>query len=167
MPEAAPAVGSRSNREMALGSLMLAFEGRDLPAGVAARLSTAPAAGITLFRFSNVESPAQVRALTAAIQVAAASRPGAATGSPLLVAADQEGGQLVALGEATTPFAGNMALGATRDPLLAERVGRAIGRELRAMGVNLDYAPVCDLATNPRNPAVGIRSFGDGPGAVG
>ncbi len=165
--EAAPAVRPASSREMALGALMLAFDGSDLPAAVAARLSGAPAAGVTLFRFANVESPAQVRALTAATQAAAASRPGAAAGSPLLVAADQEGGQLVALGDGTTLFAGNMAVGATGDPILAERVGRAIGRELLAMGVNLDYAPVCDLATNPRNPAVGIRSFGDDPVAVG
>jgi beta-N-acetylhexosaminidase len=138
---------------------MLAFDGLTLPGDVGTRLATAPAAGVTLFRFSNVGSPAQVRDLTAAIQ-AAADR-------PLLVAADQEGGQLLGLGEGTTPFAGNMALGAAADPGLAERVGRAIGLECRAMGVNVAYAPVCDLATNPRNPAIGIRSFGDDPRAVG
>jgi beta-N-acetylhexosaminidase len=71
------------------------------------------------------------------------------------------------MGEGATPFAGAMALGATGDVELAKRVGRAIGTELRAMGVNLVYAPVCDLATNPRNPVVGIRSFGDEPVAVG
>ena len=60
-----------------------------------------------------------------------------------------------------------MALGAAGDPALAERVARAVGLELRAMGVNVNYAPVCDLATNPRNPAVGIRSFGDDPARVG
>ncbi len=60
-----------------------------------------------------------------------------------------------------------MALGAAGDPALTERVARATGLELRAMGVTIDYAPVCDLATNPRNPAVGIRSFGDEPARVG
>jgi beta-N-acetylhexosaminidase len=60
-----------------------------------------------------------------------------------------------------------MAIGATADAELAERIGRAIGRELRAVGVNVDYAPVLDLATNPRNPALGIRSFGDQPAEVG
>ena len=59
-----------------------------------------------------------------------------------------------------------MALGAVGDAGLAERVGRAIGLEARAMGVNLAYAPVCDLASNPANPAIGIRSFGDDPAAV-
>ena len=59
-----------------------------------------------------------------------------------------------------------MALGAAGDPDLAERVGRAIGLELRAMGVNVSYTPVCDVATDPANPSIGIRSFGDDPAAV-
>jgi beta-N-acetylhexosaminidase len=59
-----------------------------------------------------------------------------------------------------------MAVGATADEDLAVRVGRATGRELRALGVNVNYAPVCDLATNPANPALGIRSFGDDPEAA-
>jgi beta-N-acetylhexosaminidase len=151
-----------------LGRVMLAFDGLELPPAVGERLRAAPTAGVTLFRFSNVESPRQVRSLTYAIQ--AAGRAGQATvgrsPAPLLIAADQEGGQLIALGDATTPFAGNMALGATGDAELTERVARATGLELRAMGVNVDYAPVCDLATNPLNPAVGTRSFGDDPPRV-
>ena len=59
-----------------------------------------------------------------------------------------------------------MALGATGDPELAERVAHATATELLAMGVNVAYAPVCDLATNPGNPAMGIRSFGDDPTTV-
>ena len=151
--------------DAALGSLMLAFEGTTLPGDAVSRLRTAPSAGVTLFRYLNVEGPSQVRALTAAIQRASAgSRP---DGGPALVAADQEGGQFLALGDGPTPFAGAMALGATGDPVLAERVARAVGLECAAMGVNLVYAPVCDLATNPSNPAIGIRSFGDDPAAVG
>ena len=42
-----------------------------------------------------------------------------------------------------------------------------MARELRALGVNVNYAPVCDVANNPANPALGIRSFGDDPEAVG
>ena len=83
------------------------------------------------------------------------------------MAADQEGGQLIGLGDRTTQFAGAMALGATGDDHLAARVAGATGRELRALGVNVDYAPVCDVASNPDNPALGIRSFGDDPQAVG
>ena len=167
-----------------LGRVMIAFEGDVLPGWVARRLADAPVAGMTVFRHHNVRSPGQVRELTEAFQragagigagsavaaggAAAAAATGApgATGAPLLVAADQEGGQLQALGDRTTAFAGNMALGAAGDPDLAERVGAAIGREARAMGVNVVYAPALDLASEPANMALGIRSFGDDPAAV-
>jgi beta-N-acetylhexosaminidase len=154
-----------------LGRLMLAFNGTTVPAWLAERLGAAPAAGVTLFRAPNLRNPAQVRRLTDALQGAAGRRPGATVGVegtvPILIAADQEGGQLLALGEGFTQFGGPMAIGATGDTDLAERVGRAIGLELRAVGVNVDYAPVLDVASNPANPALGIRSFGDDPAAVG
>jgi beta-N-acetylhexosaminidase len=141
-----------------LGRVMLAFEGLSLPGPMADRLRAAPAAGLTLFRAFNVASPGQVRALTDELAAAA--------GGGLLIAADQEGGQLIALGDGSTPFAGNMALGAVDDVGLTERVGRAIGSEARAMGVNVVYAPVLDIASNPLNPALGIRAFGDDPELV-
>ena len=138
-----------------LGLLMLAFEGETtIPNWLDARLDEAPPAGFTLFRFLNVRSPEQVRALTDALQARA---PG---GLPFLIAADQEGGQFQALGEGPTPFPGAMALGATGDVALAERVARAIGLELAAMGVNVCYAPVADVVAIRDNPALGIRGFG-------
>lgn len=153
-----------------LGRVMLAFEGERLPRWVARRLRDAPAAGMTIFRYHNVRSVGQVRELTEALQRAHAANEGGAAGgagsAPLLVAADQEGGQLQALGEDPTAFAGNMALGAVGDEGLAERVGRAIGLESRAMGVNVIYAPVLDLASEPASTALGVRSFGDDPVAV-
>jgi len=152
--------------EAILGRLMLAFRGRTVPRWLEDRLSSAPAAGVTLFRPNNVRSPRQLRRLTTALQAAARRAPGAGE-PPLLIAADQEGGQLLALGDGWTPFAGPMAIGATGDADLAERVGRAIGRELRAVGVNVNYAPVLDVAVNPANPSLGIRSFGDDPAEVG
>ncbi|MEO5704758.1 MAG: glycoside hydrolase family 3 protein [Candidatus Limnocylindrales bacterium] len=149
-----------------LGRLMLAFRGTTVPEWLRDRLGSAPAAGFTLFRAANLRGPAQVTRLTANLQAAAAARR-ASNDLPLLIATDQEGGQLLALGNGFTPFAGPMAIGATGDADLAERVGRAIGRELRAVGVNVDYAPVLDVASNPENPSLGIRSFGDDPGEVG
>lgn len=112
--------------------------------------------GVTLYRHLNMRDPAQVRTLTDTLQKAAndGEQP------RLLVAADQEGGTLIAL-PGTTPFPGNMALGATRSPELARRMGRAVGLELAAMGVNVNYAPVCDVNVNPRNPVIGVRSFGE------
>jgi len=145
-----------------LARLMIAFVGTELPPSAARRIRERGIAGVTIFRVHNVVDPPQIRRLTGAIQEA---RPDGAP--PLLIAVDQEGGQLVGLGEGTTQFAGAMALGATGDDELAERVAGATARELRALGVNVDYAPVCDLADNPANPALGIRSFGDDPEAVG
>lgn len=147
---------------MISSQLMIAFDGRDLPAHVAEWIAQRPVAGVTLFLHRNASSAAQMRTLTDALQAAAGP-----TDRPLLIATDQEGGQLIGLGEDTTPFAGAMALGATADEDLAERVARATGRELRALGVNVNYAPVCDLATNPGNPVLGIRSFGSDPEDVG
>jgi beta-N-acetylhexosaminidase len=147
-----------------LGRVMLAFEGERVPPRILERLGRAPAAGVSLFINANVRTAGQVRELNEALQQAARARRGA--GACLLIAADQEGGQFLALGADSTPFAGNMALGAVDDPALTEAVGLAIGREARAMGVNVVYAPVVDLATNPANPALGIRAFGDDPERV-
>jgi len=160
----ATATGSTASSALDLRDrLLLSFEGRRLsPAG--AEAIARRAAGVTLYRHLNVGSPAEIRALTDELQ-AAAARVGRPT--PILVGADHETGQLHAMGDGATPFPGAMALGAARDEGLVERVGAAIGAELRALGVNLVFAPVCDLATNPRNPVVGIRSFGDDPAAVG
>lgn len=154
---AAEAIGA----DAVLGRLLLAFAGTDLPPAGAALLRDRPAAGVALYRHLNVSEPPQLRALTDAIQRLAPP------GLPFLVAIDQEGGQLLGLGPASTGFAGNMALGAVADDDLAERVGEAIGLELLACGVNVNFAPVCDLATNPANRSLGVRSFGDDPARVG
>ncbi len=138
---------------------MLAFEGLTPPARILDWIARRRVGGFSLFRPANYDNPAQLRELTAALQAAART----AGQAYLLIATDQEGGQLAAMGEGMTQFAGNMALGATRDPQLARRVGRAIGLELAAIGVNVNYGPVLDLNTNPRNPSLGIRSFGDEP----
>lgn len=139
---------------------LVGFDGPVVPDDVRAILAAGAVPGVTLYRFANVVSPGQVRALTTSLE--------AANGGdlPLLVAADQETGQLVGLGDDTTCFSGAMALGATGDPTLARRVGAAVGRELRAMGVTMNLAPVCDVASNPANPSLGIRSFGDDPAEV-
>jgi beta-N-acetylhexosaminidase len=148
--------------EQALGQkLMLSFTGAEPSVEILALLTRQHVCGLTLYRARNVESPAQVRGLTAALQRAAA----ASGQPPLLIAADQEGGTLLALA-GTTPFPGNLALGAAGSPELARRTGHALGLELAAMGINVDYAPVCDLALNPKNAVVGPRSFGEDPARV-
>lgn len=143
--------------------LMLAFEGYEAPPRILSWIQERNPAGFTLFRAKNVQTPAQILALNDSLQAAAA----VAGHEPLIIATDQEGGQFTALGEDTTQFPGNMALGATGDPRLARRVGQAIGHEMAAMGVNVNYAPDSDINRNPNNPNVGIRAFGDDPQMIG
>jgi beta-N-acetylhexosaminidase len=150
--------------EQAAGQqFLLSFTGkREAPPALRMILARQHIGGIVLFRAKNMGTLEELRGLTADLQQIAAE----AGQPPLLIAADQEGGQLMAVGQAT-PFPGNMALGATRSEKLAQRVGRAIGREMAALGINVDFAPVCDVNNNPRNPVVGTRSFGEDPKLVG
>ncbi len=69
----------------------------------------------------------------------------------------------MAIGEGTTALPGNMALGATGSAQLARKAGAVLGQELAAMGINVNYAPNCDVNINPHNPVIGIRSFGEKP----
>ncbi|HXF68842.1 MAG TPA: glycoside hydrolase family 3 N-terminal domain-containing protein [Thermoflexus sp.] len=141
---------------------MISFVGTKPSRAVLKAVQGRLVAGVTLFRETNIRDPGQVRELTEALQRAART----ANEPPLLIAVDQEGGQLMAVDEGATPFPGNMALGATGSIELAYRAGEAIGRELAAMGINVNYAPVCDVNTNPQNPVIGIRSFGEDPQQV-
>ena len=148
--------------EQAVGQkLILSFIGTEPSPELLALLERQPIGGITLFRANNVSNPAQVRRLTAALQRAAAD----CGHPPLLIAADQEGGQLIAV-DGGAQFPGNLALGATGSTELAFQTGYALGRELAAMGVNVNYAPACDVNINPQNPVIGTRSFGEDPALV-
>lgn len=79
---------------------------------------------------------------------------------PLVVAADFERGVAMRLRRGTY-FPDAMALGATYNPELAYRVGRAVAEEARAIGVHWNFAPVADVNNNPANPVINTRSFGE------
>ena len=142
--------------------LLLAFQGKEPSPEIIDALKKYRPGGLTFFRSLNIDDPAQVRRLTDSLQRLARDL----DLPPLLIATDQEGGQLMAIGEGTTPLPGNMALGATGSPDMARRAGEVLGRELAAMGVNVNYAPSCDVNINPQNPVIGIRAFGEDPTAV-
>jgi len=116
--------------------------------------------GVVLFG-RNVESAEQVAELVASLKRAA--------GRPLLVSIDQEGGRVARLRapQGFTELPPMRALGAARDPELARAVGALLGRELRAVGIDQDYAPVVDVDTNPANPVIGDRAFSRDPAEVG
>lgn len=83
----------------------------------------------------------------------------AAVRIPLTISTDEETGPVSRMPDPATGFPGAMALGAARDPELTEQVYRITGAELRAVGINNDYAPIGDVNVNPANPVIGVRSF--------
>ena len=111
----------------------------------------------------NVRDARQVFELTRSLQQIARE---AGQRYPLLIAIDQENGIVQRLGEATTIFPGNMALGAIGSEEIAYEVARATGRELKTLGINMNLAPVVDVNNNPANPVIGVRSFGEDPQQV-
>jgi beta-N-acetylhexosaminidase len=121
------------------------------------RLLARGVGGVILFS-RNVGSPREVLELTRALKARA--------GRPLVVSVDQEGGKVARLREGFTPLPPFRALGETRDPALAREYGRVIGVELAAVGIDLDFAPVLDVDTNPENPVIGARSLGADPKLV-
>jgi len=151
------------NIEESIGQkILLAFKGKEASPEIITALNNYRPGGLTLFRSFNIDQPAQVRRLTDSLQRLALD-----LGlPPLLIGVDQEGGQLMAIGEGTTPLPGNMALGATGSTELARKAGAVLGQELAAMGVNVNYVPSCDVNINPYNPVIGTRSFGESPEAV-
>ncbi|TNF75644.1 MAG: beta-N-acetylglucosaminidase, partial [Bacteroidetes bacterium] len=85
-----------------------------------------------------------------------------ASGVPLLIAMDAEWGLAMRL-DSTFAFPWNMTLGAVQDTSLIEEIGYQIGSHARRMGVHMNFAPVVDINTNPQNPIIGNRSFGENP----
>jgi beta-N-acetylhexosaminidase len=116
------------------------------------------AGGFILFS-RNIESPEQTAELIAEIRALAPDR-------RLLFSVDQEGGRVARLREPCTVWPTMRTLGNAGDEQLARSFGAAVGAELRAIGFDLDFAPVVDVDTNPANPVIGDRSFGRTPDLV-
>jgi beta-N-acetylhexosaminidase len=150
-PARSAATHDRQDPVRLAGSVvLLRFTGPRAPAYVLRALRGGRAAGVTLFA-DNVVSPAQVRALTATLQRAA--------GGDALIATDQEGGSVRQVPFAASPTAPP----SLASPAAAEAAGRATAHDLRSLGINVNLAPVADLADG--RVARG-RAFGGEPGAV-
>ena len=142
---------------LARGVIAVGFTGSTpAEAPLAALRAFGPGAVILFAR--NAGAPAQLRDLIAALR-------GLATPAPL-IAVDQEGGRVERIAEGVAALPPAMAVGATGDVVLAERLGRLLGRDLARLGFSVDLAPVADLALHPRSTVVGTRAFGDEPDRV-
>jgi len=131
--------------------------GTKADAGTAAAIRKYHLGGVIYFP-ENLKSPAQIARLSNGLQ--------GASKTPLLIATDQEGGLISRLAGTITDFPGNMPLGATRSTADTRDAARVTATELRALGLNFDYAPDADVNVNPANPVIGIRSFGADPDLV-
>jgi beta-N-acetylhexosaminidase len=138
---------------LAAACLFPGFDGLRPPAWLEAWLARG-LGGVVLFA-RNVGDRDQLRALNDELH---AARP------RLLVATDEEGGDVTRLEAATgSSYPGSLALGAVDDVALTERVAASLGGDVRSAGVDVDFAPVADVNTNPANPVIGVRSFGADP----
>jgi beta-N-acetylhexosaminidase len=138
--------------------LTVGFDGLEVSVELASLAREFGLGGVILFR-RNVSEPVQVAELC----VRAA---GLSPDLPLWVSVDQEGGRVARLKAPFTEWPPMATLGRCGDVKLAEAFARALARELRAVGFNLDYAPVLDVHTNPKNPVIGDRALSEDAGQV-
>jgi beta-N-acetylhexosaminidase len=143
-----PASVRRDIGQLLIGSL----PGVTVPPEVRSLARDFSLGGVTLFA-RNIEAPEQVAELAHDVQSLAID------GLPLWVSVDQEGGRVARLKAPFTTWPPMAVLGRSADAGLAERFAAALAAELRAVGITLDYAPVLDVHTNPKNPIIGDRAF--------
>jgi beta-N-acetylhexosaminidase len=136
------------------GQLAIAgFAGHAIPSDLK-RLAREFDLGGVIFFARNLDSPEQVAELSREAQELAQEL-------PLWVSVDQEGGRVARLKSPFTVWPPMITLGRSGDVALAERFARALASELKAVGINMDYTPVLDVLTNPKNPVIGDRSLAE------
>lgn len=141
--------------------LMVHFNGNYANEEAELLIKQAYVGGFIYYNWANgLDSPLQVSNLSNGLQKIAQLTKHRI---PLLIAVDQEGGRVQRLKEGFTSFPSNQTVGSSGGPLLARVSAEAIGRELKAVGMNMNLAPVADVNSNPNNPVIGSRSFGDNP----
>ncbi|MFD1336628.1 beta-N-acetylhexosaminidase [Oceanobacillus iheyensis] len=116
--------------------------------------------GVILFA-DNIESKAQTVNLMNDIKQVNENN-----SHPLLLGVDEEGGSVTRMPDEITSLPPSGSIGKEQDEELAFEVGTLLGQQMRGLGFNLDFAPVLDVNSNPDNPVIGDRSFGDSPDIV-
>ena len=148
-------------REQIGQRLVTGFPGTELTEDFRRMVREYKISNVILFR-ENITDCAQLKQLCGEIQALVRRE----TGHGAFITADQEGGLVTRLPGDAVNVPGAMAIAATGDPENAYRAGLLTGRELRALGVNFDLAPSVDVNSNPENPVIGARSYGDTPQEV-
>lgn len=134
--------------------MMVHFQGEHFNEEARVRIENLHVGGIIYYNWANgLRSFEQVRTLSAGLQER--------SHLPLLIAVDQEGGRVQSLREGFSKMPSARELASDTHPDLARRVALVMGQQMMAAGVNTNLAPVVDIDSNPNNPIIGPRSFGD------
>lgn len=141
-----------------LQHFLMGFEGTRLPAALRSLLRDG-LAGVAIYA-RNWQTIEHLKTLTAAIRDAAGT-------AQVLIGIDQEGGTRFSLPAPFTQWPSPEQLGKSQDASVVEQIGNAMALELRAAGVNLNFAPMLDVHVNPGSPVTSVRSFGSDPQKVG
>jgi beta-N-acetylhexosaminidase len=147
--------------EEKVGQLFFGFiYGESLDESSKAFLQRTHLGNIVYYRWANgLTSPDQVRALSDQLADAISV-------APPIIAVDQEGGRVCRLMHGFTAFNTNSDLGALCDASIVYKAGATIARELKECGINMNFAPVVDVNSNPSNPVIGNRSYHSDPAVV-
>ncbi|MBK7889672.1 MAG: glycoside hydrolase family 3 protein [Bdellovibrionales bacterium] len=147
--------------DLEIGQLLLiGFKGHSIDEGLQTAIQAFHPGGVLLFG-RNVQTVYQVAELTHAAQRLSLAH----SKKPLLIAIDQEGGNVIRLRHAP-PLPSALAIAQTKNPQIAEKAGRATGTLLRTLGINTNLAPVVDVSDPSTDTFLGTRSFGNDPGLV-
>jgi len=145
-----------------IGQLLICgFDGYEPTEGISELIKDYKLGGIIYFR-RNIGTHQEVAALSAKLRSIAAE----ASDVPLTISIDQEGGMVSRIDGDIALMPGNMTVGATGSADYAYESARVSGVELRAMGINMNFAPCLDVNNNGSNPVIGVRSFGESPSLV-
>lgn len=135
------------------------FDGPSLPAEMRTALREGRRGGVILFKRNAPSIDAVHEICQTAVDESADDR-------PPFIGIDEEGGRVRRLPSPITALPPMRVLGSIGDPELAERAAQALGLQLAALGINLDFAPVLDVDSNPKNPIIGDRAFSSDPDVV-
>src|SRR6056297_2391797 len=152
-------IDALSPEQLAGQRLMVGFDGTELTDGLKFQIDTLKVGGVILFA-RNIRSPQQIRQLCGAIQEYA----GSCGQPPLFIAVDQEGGPVARLKAPFTEFPGQPHIRTSADAI---RFGDITGRELFDVGINMDMAPVLDVAPEGAESVMAGRVFGHDPAHAG
>ena len=160
--EASQALPFMSDEEILSQVLMVGYRGTSPSASILKWAGERGLGGVKVFGWNAEDTDVLAQAVAKFQTKALSSR----TSIPLLVATDQEGGWIRHVKGDTSESPGAMAIGATHSPSDAYRTGYFLCKELRSIGINMNFAPDVDIATVPESSIIGPRAFSDDPSLV-